>query len=80
MPAVDANDSCNPTFRIDHGFCASSIRSAAQMAVGGSFSRRTSGAHRSSVCITPARTADAGAPVIRMKNTITGIPSAAASR
>ena len=50
------------------------------MVVGGSFSRRTSGAHRTSACITPARTAEAGAPVMTMKNAAAGRPSAAARR
>ena len=63
-----------------HGFSSISASAAAPREVGASYSRRISGARSRSVCMTPARTADADAPVIRTKNTMTGMPIMAARR
>ena len=63
-----------------HGSCIKIISSAAASAVGGSYSRFTSGASIKSTCISPARTVDGLAPVIKMKMTKTGRHTSSLSR
>ena len=77
---IEVNDICKPISIADHGLAASSSVSAAMIDVGMSFSRLASGASSRSACIQPARTAEAGAPVISTKNSTTGTPIPAASR
>ena len=62
-----------------HGFSASSKSPARENAVHESRSRRAKPDNKSTVCITPARTLDAPAPVSSTKNQTAGMPSAAQS-
>ena len=67
MPAMEAKESCRPTLAAASGLYSRISDRAAESEVIGSFSRFTRGAISSSVCITPARTADGFAPVTSTK-------------
>ena len=62
MPAMQAKLSCRLTLAAAKGLASNSRASAADREVSVSFSRRTRGAISSSVCITPARTAEGVEP------------------
>ena len=80
MPATDANESWRLTLLAAIGLLSSISESATDSAVIGSFSRYTTGANKTIVCINAARTADGLAPTARANIHTTAIETIAPLR
>ena len=75
IPAIAEKDICRLILAQLKGLISRISASAVIRDVGPSFSRRKIGAITRIVCITPARTAEGGAPVMNTKNQTSRIPA-----